>query len=42
MWANRSEEMSDHEQMSESLIFLSESLILSFLGKKQVIRSENQ
>ena len=27
--------------MSESLIFLSESLILSFLGKKQAIRFEN-
>ena len=28
--------------MSESLIFLSESLIHSFFGKKQAIRSENQ
>ena len=28
--------------MSESLIFLSESLIRSFLGKKRAIRSENQ
>ena len=48
--SGRSEEMSDvseslisltkNERMSESLIFLSESLICSFLGKKRAIRSE--
>ena len=48
--SGRSEEMSDvseslisltkNERMSESLIFLSKSLIRSFLGKKQAIRSE--
>ena len=47
-----SEEMSDvsellilltkNERMSESLIFLSESLICSFLGKKRAICSENR
>ena len=30
------------ERMSELLIFLSESLIRSFLGKKPAIRSENR
>ena len=49
-WAihsGHSEEMSDvsksltkNEQMSESLIFLSESLIPSFLDKKRAVRSE--
>ena len=48
--SGRSEEMSDvsellisltkNERMSESLIFLSESLIPSFLDKKRLIRSE--
>ena len=48
--SSRSEEMSDvseslilltkNERMSESLIFLSESLICSFFDKKQAIRSE--
>ena len=48
--SGRSEEMSDvseslisltkNEGMSKSLIFLSESLIRSFLDKKQSIRSE--
>ena len=48
--SGRSEEMSDvseslisltkNERMSESLIFLSESLIRSFLDKKRAIRSE--
>ena len=33
--------LTKNERMSESLIFLSESLICSFLGKKQAIRSEN-
>ena len=48
-----SEEMSDvseeslitntkNERMSELLIFLSQSLIRSFLGKKPAIRSENR
>ena len=50
--SGRSEEMSDvskslislnkNEQMSESLIFLNESLIRSFLDKKRVIRLEIQ
>ena len=50
--SGRSEEMSDvsellilltkNERMSESLIFLSESLIRSFLGKKQMIHLENR
>ena len=50
--SGRSEEMSDHEriaqvayqneQMSESLVFLSQSLMRSFLGKKLAIRSENR
>ena len=34
--------LTKNERMSESLIFLSELLICSFLGKKRVIRSENQ
>ena len=48
--SGRSEEMSDvsellisltkNERMNESLIFLSESFIRSFLDKKQEIRSE--
>ena len=37
-----SESLTKNEWMSELLIFLRESLIRSFLGKKQVIRSENQ
>ena len=50
IFSGRSEEMSNvseslilltkNERMSESLIFLSESLIRSFLGKKRAIRSE--
>ena len=32
--------LTKNEQMSESLIFLSESLIRSFLDKKRAIRSE--
>ena len=42
-WAIVSESLrslTKNEQMSESLIFLSKSLICSFLGKKQAIRSE--
>ena len=34
--------LTKNEQMSESLIFLSELLIRSFLGKKGAIRLENQ
>ena len=50
IYSGRSEEMSDvseslilltkNERISESLIFLRELLIRSFLDKKQVIRSE--
>ena len=32
--------LTKNERMSESLIYLSESLICSFLDKKQAIRSE--
>ena len=44
-WAIVSESLrslTKNEQMSESLIFLSELLICSFLGKKWAIRSENR
>ena len=34
--------LTKNEQMSESLVFLSESLIRSFLGYKQAIRLENR
>ena len=34
--------LTKNERMSESLIFLSESLIRSFLGKNLAIRSENR
>ena len=34
--------LTKNERMSESLVFLSESLIRSFLGKKRAIRSENR
>ena len=44
-WAILSESLrslTKNEQMSESLIFLSKSLIHSFLGKKRAIRSEKR
>ena len=34
--------LTKNEQMSESLVFLSKSLICSFLGKKWAIRLENR
>ena len=44
-WAIVSESLrllTKNEQMSESLVFLRESLICSFLGKKRAIRLENR
>ena len=34
--------LTKNEQMSESLVFVSKSLILSYLNKKQAIRWEKQ
>ena len=44
-WATMSESLrslTKNERMSESLVFFSESLIRSFLDKKQAVRSENR